>query len=126
MAVRARHTASTQTTASLAALATTFAHSGAQTDSRIPRRATQLRANVVRLRSSATVSAWLQGYAPRAKLLVRREAGPAAVLARILDLDGQPAAFLEVVLAHGSVSTLLVTLKAVRALMFLTTALYRK
>jgi hypothetical protein len=100
--MRARHTASTQTTASLAAPVTTFAHSGVQTDSRIPRRPTQLRAHAVRLRSSVTANAWLQGYAPRAKLLARRGAGPAADLARIWDLDGQPAAFLEVVPAHGS------------------------
>ena len=100
--MRARHIASTQTTAFLAAPVTTFAHSGAQMDSRIPRRPTQLRASAVRLPSSATVSAWLQGYAPRAKWLARRGAWPVADLARIWDLDGQPAAFLEVVPAHGS------------------------
>jgi hypothetical protein len=112
---RPRRTASTQTTASPSVPLGMFADSSAQMDSRLPRLIGRLRVHATRLRSSVTVSAWLQGYAPRVLQLAGRGLGLAATLAQRWDLRGQPAASLVVVLVRGSASTLLTILKAVSA-----------
>jgi hypothetical protein len=97
---RPQKPAATQKTASRSVTLYMFAHTRAKSDS-----------------CSLTVCAWVEGYPPPARHSVRRRgAGLAAALAQTWDLDGQPVAFLEVVPARGSASTLLEISKAVRSL----------
>ena len=102
--------ASTQTTVPPPVPLETFADLRAQMDSKLPRPASRLRVHATRLRSSVTVSAWLQGCAPQ---VARR--GVWLAFAHRWDLDGQPVVFLAEVPVRGSVSTLLMILKVVSA-----------
>jgi hypothetical protein len=85
---RPHRAAFTQNTAPPPASMETHADSNAQTDSRLSRLATRLRAYAVRLRPSVTVSAWPQGHAPQASQIVGRGAGLAVAFAQKWALGG--------------------------------------
>jgi len=92
------------------------ADSPARTDSRLSWTETHLRACALRHLSSVTVSARPTAHAPRpAQVSIRGSDGSAVALAQKRDQDGRPAACMAVVPVRGSVSTLLVISKAVRA-----------
>lgn len=110
---RPNRPASTQTTAPPPVPLETFADLRAQMDSRLPRPTSRLRVHATRLRSSVTVSAWLQGCAPQVDQLARK--GVWLAFAHRWDLDGQLVVFLAEVPVRGSVSTLSMTLKVVSA-----------